>query len=505
MTITFSGAVSITGKITAEIEPLPAGPAAEIAVDAVEFDGTNDYLTRGAGYTDAADSDKGSIVIWVKLNTDSGSQLFLNQAEGVHSPLVFNRQGNGTIRLILRDSASDDVLVILSDLTLNIANGWTCIMVSWDTSVAQEAMIYLGDNAATLTVDTQVIGTIDNTMTEHSVGANTIGGAKLNGCLSQVYLNIEDYIDFTVEDNRRKFISAEGKPVDLGSDGSTPTGNIPILFLTGAAASWHTNSGSGGGMTAEDGPLTDCADSPSDVPFQVNAVNFDGTNDYLTRGGGLTGAANDSKGTFSCWVRFTSSSFANIFTGRIGSNVGHVQIAKNGTDKINIVLRTAGNSILISVPTVNAITLNVWNHILISWDFSLGAGNRVQTYINDVDDTDTPGTDNGGVVGYVLDEWQIGAGFSGISPGASKFVGDMAEFWFEDGLWYDLSIEANRRKFIDVSGKPVDLGSDGSGPTESSPIIFLSGNTATWHTNDGTGGGFTSNETLDAASSNPSD
>ena len=34
--------------------------------------------------------------------------------------------------------------------------------------------------------------------------------------------------------------------------------------------------------------------------------------------------------------------------------------------------------------------------------------------------------------------------------------------------------ESNRRKFIDSAGKPVDLGADGSTPTGSSPLIYLS-------------------------------
>src|SRR3546814_7073174 len=45
------------------------------------------------------------------------------------------------------------------------------------------------------------------------------------------------------------------------ADGSTPTGSAPLVFLSGATASWHTNKGTGGGFT-ENGALTDAATDP---------------------------------------------------------------------------------------------------------------------------------------------------------------------------------------------------------------------------------------------------
>jgi hypothetical protein len=44
----------------------------------------------------------------------------------------------------------------------------------------------------------------------------------------------------------RKFIDAEGKPVDLGVDGSTPTGTAPAMFFSGDAIGFASNKGTGG-------------------------------------------------------------------------------------------------------------------------------------------------------------------------------------------------------------------------------------------------------------------
>ena len=66
-----------------------------------------------------------------------------------------------------------------------------------------------------------------------------------------------------MEANRRKFIDVDGKPVDLGSDGSTPTGTVPLMFFSGPTDDWHINKGSVGGFT-ETGAFTDAPYSPSD-------------------------------------------------------------------------------------------------------------------------------------------------------------------------------------------------------------------------------------------------
>ena len=73
----------------------------------------------------------------------------------------------------------------------------------------------------------------------------------------------------------------------------------------------------------------------------------------------------------------------------------------------------------------------------------------------------------------------------------------MADYIFDD-TYIDLSVVANREKFI-LDGAPVDPGSDGATAVGASPLIYLNQNTlSTWHTNAGTGGGFTENGALTA-------
>jgi hypothetical protein len=137
-------------------------------------------------------------------------------------------------------------------------------------------------------------------------------------------------------------------------------------------------------------------------------------------------------------------------------------------------------------------------HILASWDLAAGT---IKVYKDDSDSTNVFTNSNTNID---YDGGDVNM-FNVNGAGANKLKGDVADFWFMYGTFMDLTNATNRRKFIDAGGKPVNLGADGSTPTSSAPQIFLSGATASWHTNDGAGGGFTLNGTLATAASSPSD
>lgn len=80
------------------------------------------------------------------------------------------------------------------------------------------------------------------------------------------------FVDFTVESNRRNFVSSAGGAQNLGSDGSAPFGVTPPVFLTntGLPASFATNAGRGGAFTVSGGVLTAGASDPP--PSSVTAT-----------------------------------------------------------------------------------------------------------------------------------------------------------------------------------------------------------------------------------------
>ena len=85
------------------------------------------------------------------------------------------------------------------------------------------------------------------------------------------------FVDLSIQDNRRKFITASGCTANLGNDGSTPFGVAPSVYLTGAG---FTNAGIGGAFSISgsiaivgDGPC--CSDDISSH-VQISGVHGSG-------------------------------------------------------------------------------------------------------------------------------------------------------------------------------------------------------------------------------------
>lgn len=73
----------------------------------------------------------------------------------------------------------------------------------------------------------------------------------INSCLGNVWFSSQaSFTDLSVTANRRKFINADLTPADVGSNGQTPFGSPPPVFLHcavgGAAADFVANLGTGG-------------------------------------------------------------------------------------------------------------------------------------------------------------------------------------------------------------------------------------------------------------------
>lgn len=257
MTLIFSGQMGISGNIGLT--------KTRFTVPAVTFDGTNDYLLRGSDYTGSADGSLGIFSGWIKFNG----------GDGANQNFVHHTAGAGTVRRLSTNLLEFDVftqtnsginrLTVRSSNTYTVSGTWLHVLCSWSTNFsAGNKISHLYVNDVSDKVVFEDVGTVANinyTVAEHSVGGRVDGGGKLNGDMAQIYYAPGQFLDFSVEANRRLFISSSGGPVDLGSDGSTPTASAPILFLNGAASTFATNLGTGGGMTTN-GALTNASSSP---------------------------------------------------------------------------------------------------------------------------------------------------------------------------------------------------------------------------------------------------
>lgn len=228
--------------------------------NSVNFDGTNDYLTRGADLTGNANSKLGTFSCWVNLKGGNATLVRLYDLDLATPRFSVLRQADDTWRVNARDTGATLTLQMDSNSTYTDASGWHHILMSWDTASASHLWVDDSDDEAAGT--TLVDAAIDYTDTDHSIGAVPDGTQKISADIADLWFT-NDFIDISSQSNRRLFIDSFGKPVFLGASGQIPTGTDPLVFFSGPTADWHTNLGSGLGFT-ENGVLTDGADSPSD-------------------------------------------------------------------------------------------------------------------------------------------------------------------------------------------------------------------------------------------------
>lgn len=229
-------------------------------------------------------------------------------------------------------------------------------------------------------------------------------------------------------------------------------------------------------------------------PYIANAVDFDGANDYLSRGADLSGNVNSKIVTSSLWIK-TATNGTYVYKMNQDSYL-YIQSGKFG-----VIMLNAGVAIILDCQGSSNVANNAWHNILFSCDLS-DSGKRFM-YVDDAAETPTWTTYTNDIIDWTQPNHGIMAG----PGGALKTNGDVADLWIDNAEYIDFSVENNRRRFISPGGKPVYLGPNGSSgsPTSSAPIMFFSGHTAAWHTNKGTGGGFTENGALTTAATSPSD
>lgn len=226
---------------------------------------------------------------------------------------------------------------------------------------------------------------------------------------------------------------------------------------------------------------------------------YDGTNDYGTRGADLSGIANGKQGTFSGWVAFVGGNgYQMLLAIRNGGGANYFQVFRGdaGTfdNEIYINGSNSAGADIFTIKTANSFTAGPkWWHILASWDLS--DPNKRHLYINDVSDLVVTTFTND-----TLDYTNGNVGVGALTDGTLKLNGGLGEVFFHTA-YIDLSVEANRRKFISYSGRPVSLGANGSLPLGVQPLIYLP--TGDPSNNLGTGGAFVVSGALTAATSSP--
>jgi len=243
---------------------LGVGKSASVSVsayvaNAVDFDGINDVLVRSSDLTGNADGKQGTLSVWIRMDGGDGTQQKFYFSTG--KALEAARESTDTFRVEHENVGATNILVITTTGTFTAGATWRHVLASWDLSVPV-AHLFINDVDEEDGASVETNDTIDYTHPDHNIGGSG-GSAELDGCMSEMYFNMAEFIDISIQSNRRKFIDAAGKPVSLGADGSSPTGTAPIIYLNGDSTNFETNQGTGGDFTVT-GALTACSTSPTD-------------------------------------------------------------------------------------------------------------------------------------------------------------------------------------------------------------------------------------------------
>lgn len=392
--------------------------------------------------------------------------------------------GVSTDRLLIQINSSD-VFTIASrissvETTLRTttqvfrdSSAWYHIVVAFDTTQAtanDRLKLYVnGSQVTTFTTTNNLSQNADsyiNNNIAHYIG-NTAGTGYLNGYLSEI-----NFID--------------GQALTPSSFGETNTLSgiwIPKAF----SGSYGTN-----GYELE---FKNSASLGTDSsPYNMLTAQTDGTTNGIQRGADLTGIANGKTGTISMWCNFTASSSGTqtLWSSRDNATLGNTfRTVRTSTGNFQVLaLNSAGTTIMSVVTSTTPISSAGFYHIYFSWD--LAVINKAYLYINGssvaltyttfTNDTIQYSVPNHGVAGNLL---------SPFSPTTPAMFGQV----YVNYSTY-LDPVTNIDKFYGGTSTPVSIGSSGSIPSGSSPIVYLDGNATGILVNRGTGGNFSAFGTL---------
>jgi hypothetical protein len=214
------------------------------------FDFSTRYHSPGA----IPDSDKVTVSLWFKIDPDPtvGIHNFLIQANGGRFFVDYVPGAGGQILIQQWNTAP----VKIQDESSGIHTGWKTDLTYHHflySRTGTTSHLYIDDVEDSFSKATNSAGATDfaGTVNKWSHGAAFNNSFPFGGCMSNVYVSPGDYFDFTVESNRRKFVTAGLEPVNLGVNGENPTGVQPVIWLpTGDPTS---SSGSIDPFTLENG------------------------------------------------------------------------------------------------------------------------------------------------------------------------------------------------------------------------------------------------------------
>lgn len=231
--------------------------SAAYVATADDYDGATNYALRGSDLTGNTDTKLCTVSAWFRIDAGDGTARWLYS--NAFSHIVFILGTDNLFRLNLQNAAGTTILNMKTPAPFLAGAPWHNVIASVDLSTGRAQMAVDGLQVTPTIPTGPTDDTPDWTTGNHSIGADTAGGNKFDGCVSDVYINNTQSLDLDNNNNIEAFISSSGDPVDLGATAAFPTGTQPILAFLGGDPS--TNLGSGGNLVNQ-AALGACSSSP---------------------------------------------------------------------------------------------------------------------------------------------------------------------------------------------------------------------------------------------------
>lgn len=231
------------------------------AATSADFNGAAEL--RRAGMTGVSDAYTGAISLWFRLDGSNGvrRQLLFNTGGTVDISITSTNQ----VVVFISAPATSSFIQITSSSTYTAGATWHHLLASWDTNGA------VGLKSKWLYIDGVLEhGAVADVGSASQVGytpanwyvCSQSGTSFMDGCLSEVWFAPGQFVDFLQSGNRSKFRNLAGHPINLGTDGSLPTGTAPALYLSNAFSTFELNNGTGGDFAVTAAALTAGSTTP---------------------------------------------------------------------------------------------------------------------------------------------------------------------------------------------------------------------------------------------------
>jgi hypothetical protein len=336
--------------------------------EAVDFDGTNDYLSRASDFTGNADGKTFTFSVWFY----SASQTTILNQFFYRGYVVFYADPNGssvkTFKFSVFTSAPTAVINFTATGVIP-ENTWVHFLVSADVTNTSNRYVYMNDATVAGTWSTYADAIIDFTRPTHNVGAYAT--EYLDGRLAHLFLDYT-YRDLSIEANRRLFVDADGFPA------SGQASLSPILYLPmDDPDTVAVNAGTGGDMTLN-GTIARSGRGPNQ--YNAAASDFNGSNDYLQN---LTPSfGTESQLSFSVNAKIPDGSNSPLIAISDNTFNNYIYLDMTSDNQATLFIRVGASTLFSQTISPDFKVIDAYHNYALSLDFVTGA---LQFYVDGVD------------------------------------------------------------------------------------------------------------------------